>query len=82
MLNFASATKARSRTVTLTRPSREEILHFAILGGAQDFSSSHSSSSSSHSSSSSSARSSSFGIFIAKVMIIIIISFIVINSEY
>ena len=33
MLNFASAAKARSRTVTLTRPSRDEVLHFAILGG-------------------------------------------------
>lgn len=33
MLNFASAAKARSRTVTLTRPSRDEILHFSILGG-------------------------------------------------
>ena len=33
MLNFASAAKARSRTVTLTRPSRDEVLHFSILGG-------------------------------------------------
>jgi Rap guanine nucleotide exchange factor 2 len=33
MLDFASAAKARSRTVTLTRPSRDEILHFSILGG-------------------------------------------------
>ena len=33
MLNFASAAKARSRTVTLTRPSRDEVLHLSIVGG-------------------------------------------------
>merc|ERR1719402_1143257 len=33
LLDFACATKARARTVTLTRPSRDEILHFSILGG-------------------------------------------------
>lgn len=33
LLDFACATKARSRTVTLTRPNRDEILHFSILGG-------------------------------------------------
>ena len=33
MLNFACAAKARKRTVTLTRPSRDEPLQFAILGG-------------------------------------------------
>ena len=33
LLDFACAAKARSRTVTLTRPSRDEILHFSILGG-------------------------------------------------
>jgi Rap guanine nucleotide exchange factor 2 len=33
MLNFACAAKARRRTVTLTRPSRDEPLQFSILGG-------------------------------------------------
>ncbi len=33
MLNFACAAKARKRTVTLTRPSRDEALQFAIAGG-------------------------------------------------
>uniref|UniRef100_A0A6A7FVZ9 Rap guanine nucleotide exchange factor 2-like n=2 Tax=Hirondellea gigas TaxID=1518452 RepID=A0A6A7FVZ9_9CRUS len=33
LLDFACAAKARSRTVTLTRPSRDENLHFGILGG-------------------------------------------------
>ncbi|XP_066987229.1 uncharacterized protein PDZ-GEF isoform X4 [Macrobrachium rosenbergii] len=33
LLDFACATKARARVVTLTRPSRDEILHFSILGG-------------------------------------------------
>ncbi|XP_071543383.1 uncharacterized protein PDZ-GEF isoform X3 [Panulirus ornatus] len=33
LLDFACATKARARTVTLTKPSRDEILHFSILGG-------------------------------------------------
>ncbi|KAK3863195.1 hypothetical protein Pcinc_031004 [Petrolisthes cinctipes] len=33
LLDFACATKARARTVTLTRPSRDEVLHFSILGG-------------------------------------------------
>lgn len=35
LLDFACATKARARTVTLTRPSRDEILHFSILGGLE-----------------------------------------------
>ena len=33
MLNFACAAKARKRTVTLTRPSRDEPLNFSIVGG-------------------------------------------------
>uniref|UniRef100_T1J310 Rap guanine nucleotide exchange factor 2 n=1 Tax=Strigamia maritima TaxID=126957 RepID=T1J310_STRMM len=33
LLNFACAAKARSRTVTLARSTRDEILHFSILGG-------------------------------------------------
>lgn len=33
MLNFACAAKARKRTVTLTRPSRDEPLQFSTLGG-------------------------------------------------
>jgi Rap guanine nucleotide exchange factor 2 len=33
MLNFACAAKARKRTVTLTRPSRDEPLQFLIIGG-------------------------------------------------
>ncbi|CAL4156065.1 unnamed protein product, partial [Meganyctiphanes norvegica] len=33
LLDFACATKARARTVTLTRSSRDEVLHFSILGG-------------------------------------------------
>lgn len=33
LLDFLCATKARARTVTLIRPSRDEILHFSILGG-------------------------------------------------
>lgn len=33
LLDFACATKARARVVTLTRPSRDEILYFSILGG-------------------------------------------------
>ena len=33
MLNFACAAKARKRTVTLTRPSRDEPLQFSIIGG-------------------------------------------------
>ncbi|XP_075217382.1 PDZ domain-containing guanine nucleotide exchange factor isoform X2 [Lycorma delicatula] len=33
LLNIACAAKARSRCVTLARPSRDEILHFDILGG-------------------------------------------------
>ena len=35
ILDFACATKARARTVTLTRPSRGDILHFSILGGQE-----------------------------------------------
>ncbi|XP_046742541.1 rap guanine nucleotide exchange factor 6-like isoform X7 [Diprion similis] len=33
LLNIACAAKARTRNVTLTRPSRDEVLHFSILGG-------------------------------------------------
>ena len=33
MLNFACAAKARKRIVTLTRPSRDEVLDFSIVGG-------------------------------------------------
>lgn len=33
MLNFACAEKAKQRTVTLTRPSRDENLHFNLMGG-------------------------------------------------
>ena len=33
MLNFACAEKARRRVLTLTRPSREEPLHFSLMGG-------------------------------------------------
>ncbi|GAB6028163.1 hypothetical protein CHUAL_002370 [Chamberlinius hualienensis] len=33
LLNIACATKARSRTVTLARSTRDEVLHFSILGG-------------------------------------------------
>ena len=33
MLNFACAEKARKRVVTLTRPSRDEPLHFTLIGG-------------------------------------------------
>ncbi|CAL1529208.1 unnamed protein product [Lymnaea stagnalis] len=35
LLNMACAAKARLRTVTLTRATREEILHFSILGGLE-----------------------------------------------
>ncbi|XP_058810856.1 rap guanine nucleotide exchange factor 2-like isoform X2 [Phymastichus coffea] len=33
LLNIACSAKARPRTVVLTRPSRDEVLHFSILGG-------------------------------------------------
>ncbi|XP_076365591.1 rap guanine nucleotide exchange factor 2-like isoform X4 [Tachypleus tridentatus] len=33
LLNIACATKARSRTVTLARSTRDDVLHFSILGG-------------------------------------------------
>ena len=35
LLNLACASKARPRTVTLTRATREEILYFQILGGME-----------------------------------------------
>ncbi|KAL5018416.1 hypothetical protein ScPMuIL_004138 [Solemya velum] len=35
LLNIACAAKARSRVVTLTRATREEILHFSLLGGQE-----------------------------------------------
>ena len=33
LLNIACATKARTRVVTIRRSTREEVLHFSILGG-------------------------------------------------
>lgn len=33
LLNIACATKARTRVITLRRSTREEVLHFSILGG-------------------------------------------------
>lgn len=33
LLNIACAAKARTRCVTLARPSRDQVLHFSILGG-------------------------------------------------
>lgn len=33
LLNIACAAKARTRNVTLARPTRDEVLHFSILGG-------------------------------------------------
>ncbi|PRD31099.1 UNVERIFIED_CONTAM: Rap guanine nucleotide exchange factor 2 [Trichonephila clavipes] len=33
LLNIACATKARTRVITLARSTREEVLHFSILGG-------------------------------------------------
>ena len=33
MLNFACTAKARKRTITLTRPSRDDPLHFQVVGG-------------------------------------------------
>jgi len=35
MLNFACAAKARARTVTITRSSRDEVLEFKLTGGYQ-----------------------------------------------
>ncbi|KAL8569549.1 hypothetical protein ACOMHN_002095 [Nucella lapillus] len=35
LLNMACAAKAKVRTVTLTRTTRDEILHFSILGGLE-----------------------------------------------
>lgn len=35
LLNLACASKARPRTVTLTRATRDEILYFQILGGLE-----------------------------------------------
>lgn len=35
LLNMACAAKARVRTITLTRATREEMLHFSILGGLE-----------------------------------------------
>ncbi len=35
LLNFACAAKARTRSVTLTRPSRDETLEFRLVGGHQ-----------------------------------------------
>ena len=33
LLNIACSTKARNRVITLARSTREEVLHFSILGG-------------------------------------------------
>ena len=35
MLHFACASRARKRTVTLTRPSRDEPLQFDLMGGSE-----------------------------------------------
>ena len=35
MLHFACASRARKRTVTLTRPSRDEPLQFTLMGGSE-----------------------------------------------
>ena len=35
LLNMACAAKAKVRTVTLTRTTRDEILNFSILGGLE-----------------------------------------------
>ena len=35
MLHFACASRARKRTVTLTRPSRDEPLQFELMGGSE-----------------------------------------------
>jgi len=35
LLNIACAAKARLRTITLTRATREEVLHFSVLGGME-----------------------------------------------
>ena len=35
LLNIACAAKAKPRTVVLTRATREEILHFSVLGGLE-----------------------------------------------
>ena len=35
LLNFACAEKAKTRTVQLTRPSKDEPLHFTLMGGQE-----------------------------------------------
>ena len=35
LLNIACAAKARARTVVLARATRDEVLHFKILGGLE-----------------------------------------------
>jgi hypothetical protein len=35
LLSIACAAKARPRTVTLTRSTKDEILHFSVLGGME-----------------------------------------------
>ncbi|CAC5366729.1 RAPGEF2 [Mytilus coruscus] len=35
LLNIACGAKARTRSVTLTRATREEVLHFSVLGGSE-----------------------------------------------
>ncbi len=35
LLNIACAAKARERNVVLTRATRDEILHFSVLGGLE-----------------------------------------------
>lgn len=35
LLNFTCTMKARPRTVTLTRSTKDEVLHFQICGGSE-----------------------------------------------
>lgn len=35
LLNIACAAKAQTRNITLTRATREEVLHFSVLGGQE-----------------------------------------------
>ncbi len=35
LLNIACAAKAQARTIVLTRATRDEILHFHVLGGLE-----------------------------------------------
>lgn len=63
LLNIACAAKARVRCVTLARPSRDEVLHFSVLGGYdRNFDS----------------YERKFGIFISKVMTFCVLHFVVV----